>query len=158
MSWMSEAPPHEGWVANIVADGRVSASSNALGVFVTTAGGDEEHLPWDQVVVWRMTCECGWTGPSVPAFTDPEYGFRDCPDEIADSTMLPAWTAHVAPFEAVLELGTVCAEIDRLSRRAEDLVASARSAGVSWSQLGSAAGLTRQGAQQRWGHLVENSR
>lgn len=31
-------------------------------------------------------------------------------------------------------------------------VARARSAGVSWTQLGAALGMTRQGAQRRWGH------
>src|SRR6476659_3861947 len=153
MGWNSEVYGHAGWVGDVVADGRVSTgSSNGLGVFVATPDGGREHLPWGQVVAWRAMCECGWTGPSVPAQNN-EYGNRACPDEIVDSLMIPAWNEHVRPFEAVLELERVCAELDRLTGAAEDLVRAARGGGVSWVQIGRAAGLTRQGAQQRWGRV-----
>lgn len=158
MGWQSEVAPHDGWVANVLADGRTASTTDAHGVIIwgPTIGSGEEHVPWDQVVAWRVMCECGWTGPSVPAYTDAEYGFRSCPEEIEDGVMLTAWNEHLAPFEAVLELGTVSAELSRLTQRAEELVTVARAAGVAWSEIGAAAGVSRQGAQQRWGHLVES--
>lgn len=38
--------------------------------------------------------------------------------------------------------------VERLDRA----VASARAAEVSWAEIGSAAGMTRFGARERWGH------
>lgn len=151
MGLISEgAPSHEGWVANVLADGRATSATDGHGVLILAPDGNHEHVPWDQVVAWRVMCECGWTGPSVPAFTDPEYGYRDCPDELADE-LLKSWTGHMRPSAALAELGKVCAEMSRLTARAEDLVSTARDGGVSWGQIGSVTGLSRQGAQQRWG-------
>ena len=152
MSWSSEkAPAHEGWVANVLADGRIGSGTNAQGVFIQSVDGTDEQVSWDQVVAWRVMCQCGWTGPSLPAATDPEYGYRDCPDDITDTVMLPAWEHHVAPYEAIDKLSTASAELAQLTRRVAELVDLARSGGVSWSEIGRATGLTRQGAQQRWG-------
>lgn len=39
-----------------------------------------------------------------------------------------------------------------------ETVSLARAAGASWSQISDAVGLTRQGAQQRWGHLTDRPR
>jgi hypothetical protein len=142
-------PSHEGWVGNVLADGRTTSATDADGVLIVTPNGNHEHVPWDQVVAWRVMCECGWTGPSVPAFTDPECGTRDCPDELADELM-ESWTRHTRPSESLAELGKVCAEMSRLTARAEELVRTARGGGISWGQIGAVAGLTRQGAAQRW--------
>ena len=34
MSWTSEVPSHEGWVANVLADGRTSSASYSGGVII----------------------------------------------------------------------------------------------------------------------------
>jgi hypothetical protein len=48
-------------------------------------------------------------------------------------------------------------ELAQLTRRIGELVDLARSGGVSWSEIGSATGLTRQGAQQLWGTTAATS-
>jgi hypothetical protein len=108
-------------------------------------------VPWDQVATWRITCECGWTGPERPAVTDPEYGMRDCPTELEDEVFYPAWRQHIAPFDAIAELRGLAGQLHRLEDELADKVALARTAGASWTQIGREVGLTRQGAQQRWG-------
>jgi hypothetical protein len=168
---MSDDGEHEGWVANVLVDGRVSASSTGSGVIVHElsdndreaghevlryAGSDhiDVVVPWDQVTSWRVTCECGWTGSERPAVTDVKNGTRDCPEALEDSVFLPDWQAHVQPFEVLSELERLVDDLHEIETQVDDKVRRARLGGASWSQVGRAAGLTKQGAQQRWGHLV----
>lgn len=153
MGWNSEVPGHEGWVANVLADGRTTSATDANGPIVLGTDGQREHLPWDQIVAWRVMCECGWIGPSLPATTDPDglyADWRDCPEHIEDTVMHPPWRQHVAPHGALGQLTEVGAELAQLTKRIENLVDLARSGGISWAAIGAATGLSRQGAQQRW--------
>lgn len=169
MGWIRDgAYEHEGWVANVLADGRVASSSTSAGVVVyeLTAGdvaagrevrqyAGSDHIdvivPWDQVVSWRVTCECGWVGGEQPAAADERYGDRDCPEEIKDRAFLPQWEAHVEPYCALSDLRGMVDQLRQLEQRIDDSVAAARRGGASWSQIGDVTGLTKQGAQQRWG-------
>lgn len=45
-------------------------------------------------------------------------------------------------------------ELDRLQYELLATVSGARRAGASWSEIGSALGMTKQAAQQRWGKLT----
>lgn len=177
MGWIRDgAHDHEGWVANVLADGRVSGSSSGGGVIVHELLADDlaaerevrrypnpDHpgsthvevvVPWDQVATWRLSCQCGWTGLEQPAATETQYGTRDCPEEIADRVFAPAWDAHVAPFVALADLEQILDQARDLEQRAGEKVELARAGGASWAQVGRAAGLSKQGAQQRWGHLT----
>jgi hypothetical protein len=155
----------------VLVDGRVSASETGSGVIVheliasdRDAGYDLRHyvgtghievvVPWDHVATWRVTCTCGWTGGERPAVTDAKYGTRDCPEALKDRVFLPEWQAHVEPFEAIFELGRLVGGLHEIEALIDHKVRLARSGGASWTQVGRAAGLTKQGAQQRWGHLV----
>jgi hypothetical protein len=169
MGWIRDgAEQHEGWVANVLADGRVSASSTSEGAVVheLTAGdvaaGYEVRrypgsdyldvvVPWRKVTRWRVTCSCGWTGSERRAVTETEYGTRDCPEAFQERHFLPEWRAHVAPFAALADLERLLEQARDLDSRAADAVRVARSGGASWTQIGRAAGLSKQGAQQRWG-------
>ena len=174
MGWIRDgAYDHEGWVANVLADGRVAGGSTAGGVIVHELTGDDivagrevrryqgsDYLdvivPWDQVATWRLTCQCGWTGSERPAQTAPDSpidGYRDYdafPD--IEDAFASEWSAHVAPCVALHDLKQLLAEQRSIESRIEDTVRLARQGGASWSQLGRAAGLSKQGAQQRWGH------
>ncbi|MDP9093100.1 MAG: hypothetical protein M3N95_09220 [Actinomycetota bacterium] len=171
MGWIRDgAYDHEGWVANVLADGRVAGSSTGGGVIVHELAGDDvvgrevrrypntEHVdivvPWDQVAMWRVTCQCGWTGSERPAVTDTKYGTRDCPESLEDFWAAPEWDDHVAPFAALADLEQLVDQLRDVETTIEDKVRLARAGGASWSQVGRAAGLSKQGAQQRWGHLV----
>ncbi len=169
MGWIRDgAYDHEGWVANVLADGRVASSSTGGGVIVHELTGDDVVaerevrrypnsdyidvvIPWDQVVTWRVTCQCGWTGAERPAVTDAKYNSRDCPEEIEDRFFAPAWDAHVAPYVALYDLDELTDQLRDLEERIVDKVQLARAGGASWAEVGRAAGLSRQGAQQRWG-------
>jgi hypothetical protein len=170
MGWTAEgAPEHEGWIASVLADGRIAAGSCAGGVLVGELiaedlaserevhrypGGDVDVVvPWEQVTTWRLCCGCGWTGSERPAQNAPdEPGYRGCdasPD--IEAAFEAEWAAHVAPFTALEDLQQLTAQLHELQARIEDTVRTARSAGASWAQLGRAAGVSKQGAQQRWG-------
>ena len=51
------------------------------------------------------------------------------------------------------ELSVAAATIDTARRSLSDAVERARHAGASWSEIGQALGMTRQGAFQRFGAL-----
>jgi len=115
-------------------------------------------IPWDQVLTWRLTCECGWTGrerPAQVASDSPIDGYRDYDafPEIEEA-FAREWSAHVEPFAALADLNQLVDELRTVEARIDDKVRFARSSGASWSQIGRAAGLSKQGAQQRWGHLT----
>ncbi len=168
MGWIRDgAYDHEGWVANVLADGRLASSTTAGGVIVHELTADDVVaerevrryppsdyvdivIPWDQVVAWRVTCKCGWTGGEQPAVTETKYGTRNCPEEMEDRFFAPAWDAHVAPFVALYDLDELTDQLRDLEQRIADKVQLARAGGASWTQVGRVAGLSRQGAQQRW--------
>jgi hypothetical protein len=172
MGWINEgAYGHEGWVANVLADGRVASGSTGGGVVVheltaeDVAAGREVRrypgsdyldvvVPWDQVVSWRATCECGWTGPALPAVDEPDYGTRHCPEEVEEREFLPAWQAHVAPYAALSDLSELTGQLRELEQRIAEKVRLALAGDASWSEIGRAVGLSTQGAQQRWGTLL----
>lgn len=171
MGWIVDAAyDHEGWVANVLADGRVAASSTGAGVIVHELTGDDvvagrevrryegsDHLDvvigWDQVVAWRVTCQCGWTGQQRAA-VGAAGGSRDCPQEVEVREFYPAWAAHVAPHAALYDLEQLIKQARDLEQRIGEKVQLARRCGATWSQIGRAAALSKQGAQQRWSHLV----
>lgn len=168
MGWIKDgAYDHEGWVANVLADGSVAGSSTSGGVIVHELTGDDDvagrevrrydgtdHVDivvaWDQVATWRVTCQCGWTGTERPAVTEAKYGTRHCPEDLEDQWAGPEWDAHVAPFAALHELEQLLDQQRDLESGIADKVRLARTGGASWSQVGRAAGLSKQGAQQRW--------
>ncbi len=54
-----------------------------------------------------------------------------------------------AELAALIDAARLAADAGRQVDNAAD---AARTAGASWAQIGDALGLTRQAAQQRWGH------
>ncbi len=58
---------------------------------------------------------------------------------------------QVTPYVALFEQGEMTDHLRNLEQRITENVLLARAAGVSWTQVGRAAGLSKQGAHQRWG-------
>jgi len=155
-------------VANVLDDGRATGTTTSGGVIprevlaadreagyeirrFDVTGHEEVVVPWDRVTTWQIHCECGWTGPTKPAYATDANGWRDCPEALEEEFFLPPWREHVAPFTALGDLEQLVDELRSIEDRAAAAVSAARRHGASWSQIGRAAGLTRQGAQQRWG-------
>lgn len=154
-------------MANFLADGRVATGSTGGGVIVREVtegdrvagyrirvhptGSADVLVPWEQVVTWRVCCDCGWTGSERAAFADAQHGWRDCPDAVADRVFLPEWSGHVEPVAALYDLQDLVGQLRMIEGRIQDTVHLARAGGVSWAQVGTACGMTKQGAQQRWG-------
>ena len=69
------------------------------------------------------------------------------------------WGLDVEPnleFRAAVQaVADVMDQVSESQRRLDEAVAVARAAGATWGQIGAAAGMTRQSAHQRWGHLSE---
>lgn len=110
-------------------------------------GNVEVVVPCDQFKAWLATCTYGWTGPELPATAAPD-GDRHCTEEIEDLVLYPAWRQHSDPMVALSDLTN---QLRDLERQMGEKVQLARSAGVSWGDIGYQVGMTRQGAQQRWG-------
>jgi hypothetical protein len=76
-------------------------------------------------------------------------------DEYAAFTrrVLRAYSRRVATgdIDALTDMADLAAEIEVATGQA---VAGLRAAGYSWADIGARFGITRQAAQQRWGHLT----
>lgn len=163
MGWFIEGSEgHEGYVANVLGDGRAASATTGGGVVlfeVTPADeaagwvrqlpyGQEAVVPWSEVTTWRVMCECGWTGSSRPA--EDTEGFRDCPPAIEEE-FAQEWQSHVRPFTGLASISRLSEQARELAWQLDDEVAASRARGATWEAIGKAAGLTKQGAQQRWG-------
>ena len=64
--------------------------------------------------------------------------------------VLRAYSRRVASgdIEAITEMAAIAAEIDTAIR---DAITGLRARGYSWADIAARLGITRQGAQQRWG-------
>lgn len=78
------------------------------------------------------------------------------PAQIEDKLLL-AWERHVAPLRGLSALSDAADDARRAQELVAELVAGARAGGSSWSHIGSALGLTKQAAQQRYGSAVSTS-
>lgn len=161
MGRLSEAGEHEGHVACVLADGRIATGTRQDGVSIEgpataadkAAGYPVDQwavvtVPWSQVARWQVRCACGWSGRSREAYE--VEGTRDVPSVVEDD-LEPEWLTHVAPHGALRLLAELVDDARALDRRIEEQVHLARFGGASWTQVGAAVGMTKQGAQQRWG-------
>lgn len=170
MGWIGGADGHGGWVANVLADGRVATGSVSEGVTVPGVsvadvvagwevrrypGSDDVDVvvPWDLVATWRVSCVCGWSGGELPAVTDTQDGTRECPGDLEDRVFFSQWQAHIAPLVALVDLEQRVEQLRDIETRIADDVRLARAGGASWTQIGRAVGLSKQAALQRWGSI-----
>lgn len=69
--------------------------------------------------------------------------------------------ANVGPGAALTQVASLSALRSEVCRQLDDAVITARATGASWSDVGRAAGMTRQAAHERWAsctvHLAASS-
>lgn len=126
-----------------------------------------------EAIGWRGICECGWLGPlwqrvnaseqhdpaahrihapdvDVPLFPEGldrlQYG--DAPEEVEEA-IYQEWRAHLEP-EHLAAIRIEARAVNAAQARLTEAVRTAREAGASWADIGSAAGITRQSAHERW--------
>ena len=172
MGWTSNDYNHEGYVAAIAPDGRLSSGSTGAGMFVHGITGnyppagefypDEEIVPNDLIMSWRGACTCGWQGEpwqrvltaaDADLATRKEYvpvgEFADVSGEVEEAVR-EEWLVHIAPSEAILGVEAAAREHRQAGHRLDKTVAAAKAAGASWTDIGRAAGISRQAAHERW--------
>lgn len=157
MGWvLEETTEHEGWPASVLTDGRPATDSTAGYVLA----GDE-RVPGDRVAGFQVRCACGWSGAywtrvdpgqqdsSARRIHTPD-GF-DPPAEVEDS-MHAEWLRHVAPAQAATAIAAAAGDHAATRTALDAAVRAGRAAGVSWADVGAAAGMSRQSAHERWAH------
>ena len=173
MGWTSNDYNHEGWVAAISPDGRLSSGSTAGGMLFHGITGrykvagdfvapDQEIVPDDVIMNWRGACTCGWRGElwqRVPSAADADLAARKeyvpggeaafVSGEVEDAVQ-EEWLVHIAPSEAILGVEAAAKEHRQAGHRLDKTVTAANAAGASWADIGRAAGISRQAAHERW--------
>ncbi|MGI4896127.1 MAG: hypothetical protein ACRYF3_13545 [Janthinobacterium lividum] len=67
------------------------------------------------------------------------------------TAMRRCWAEHLAPLEKTVQLQAAWTRHRQALAAVEDAVHAARTAGLSWVDVGRATGMTRQSARERWG-------
>ncbi len=131
--------------------------------------------PAGEVTGWVVCCDCysntpfgpasSWIGPvftRVPSKTlenlaarrvfaaDDEVAYA-CEREDVQDAAVGLWRSeHAFGIDALTEVGAAAAAAAQAKLRLDAAVALARHSGASWADIGRAAGMARQSAQERW--------
>jgi len=148
MVWIpgTDYPPaqqHVGYPVAVLADGTDTGAT---------------PLPAHETVIgWRAGCDCGWRGRQFyPRAEWPSTtGAVPAAVEGWDTTTATCgdWVRHVqqaVPELSIYEMGRQLTDIQATLTEAV-AVAVARQAGLSWAQIGDAAGVSAEHSARRWG-------
>lgn len=117
-----------------------------------------ELVPDHLAVGWQAHCECGWSGnpwnrvgsnhqiPGTGRSAKALIGSPAIPPLHLEETAMEEWRRHVLSWGVVM----AAQSLRRASERLDHTVAAARTAGLTWEEIGRDAGITRQAAHQRW--------
>ena len=170
---VDDLPGHEGNVALRLPDGSLRVTSRQADpneespdeMGLDEMGLDEAGPDGAAPVGYRAGCSCGWTGagdhPPTPGgrmAAGSEWWRHLMP---LLTTAPPAWLLNRSAVfrDQLAELATkwplqalgVLAEVERWQRPlAEQAVAAARATGASWAEIGTALGITKQSAHERF--------
>lgn len=163
-----DAPGHEGWVGHVFADGILSSgTSTGAGVYAegytylprddndTSTWGviDPAYLrPYSEVTGWVVRCSCGWRGVTRPLALERDVDPRwNEPSDEREHELMDEWRLHIAPLTRTGRVRDLADQLADVQAQLWDAVREARNAGASWSDVGSALGVSKQAAQQRYG-------
>src|SRR3954454_19233060 len=124
------------------------------GVTLVVEAGTDPDLPPDQVgprvIGWRAGCQCGWRGTRF--FLRAEWRTADCaiaPEQVAERCRAD-WERHLRAALPVLGIHDLTRRVDDARENLVEAVRAARAAGVGWTLIGEAAGISGAGAKARW--------
>jgi len=134
--------------------------------------------PAGEITGWVVCCDCyrtasfgapsSWIGPiftRVPSTTLEDLAARRvfaADDDVAyvserddvQGAAVELWRCeHAYGTDALTEVEAAAAALSQAKLRLDAAVALARNSGTSWADIGRAAGMTRQSAQERWRHV-----
>ena len=118
-------------------------------------------VPYEELIGWQARCACGWAGSTwrrtetLPG----DHGGRDADDaRLPDGTTVDdaaraEWQRHIAPLDKLAAVRAAARTAAAARRALDDAVAAARAGTptASWADIGSAAGMSKQSAHERWG-------
>lgn len=164
MGWATEDGRHEGWANMELPDGQPHSVSSAAGIVVKSGNFEapDEVVPYSEVIGWRGRCECGWMGEFWTRVTDPAQtnpllrrifvaadDYADAPTDVEDA-IWAEWRLHIEPDTRLAAVRDAAGAVTRARSELDEAVRAAREAGVNWADIGSAVGITRQSARERW--------
>jgi hypothetical protein len=171
MSWDLDGGGHEGWAAPVLGDGREAHGSSGHGQFARGITGkypvdpympEVEIVPDNHVVGWRGVCECGWRGQTWTRVFDKELedlgllrsfvasgDYADASGAVEEA-IHGEWENHVSPLLALREIKLARQASLVAEQKLTAAVLAARRVQATWADIGSAAGMSRQAAHQRW--------
>jgi hypothetical protein len=130
-------------------DGR---THTAALIAVLTSGAEYRHgdpdavdlttIDSDTIVGWRVGCTCNWTSAGLLRQPDRK------PADVAG--LRTVWEEHLWPITMAARLRDDTEAIAQANKNRARDVALARMLGLSWADIGSATGMARQSAQERW--------
>ena len=135
---------------------------------------EDRRRPSAEIVGWLLRCDCARRSSSeVSAWTDPVQWTRVpsasledlashrvfAPDadldvnvrpEVAEAAQVVWRGGHLDPIDVADEIQAAAEARRDADARLDAAVAKARRLGRSWADIGAAAGMTRQSANERW--------
>ena len=177
-SWGTQDRKHKGWVGALFGDGAISSGLGPAGqprpafqLGYDADGTDVEDLGicrgHAEATGWIGVCTCGWrsrpwTRVATPAEEDLAarrvYGgflmsdgrLFNVNNRAVGRTTLAEWEQHVEPDRLLALIDNITAQRRQLDEHLARVVAQAREVGVTWEDIGRAAGITPQSAHERW--------
>ena len=132
------------------------------GVTPVVEAGTDPDIPPDQVgprvIGWRAGCQCGWRGTRF--FLRAEWRTADCaiaPEQVAERCRAD-WERHLRAALPVLGIHDLTRRVDDARENLVEAVRAARAAGVGWTLIGEAAGISGAGAKARWSDATRPGR
>ncbi|MEZ2373398.1 hypothetical protein [Arthrobacter sp. RCC_34] len=167
-TWLSIDGLHAGDVVGILEDGTATLPLTEQAVMVQLPSG-LQLVDDDEVTGWTVVCSCtsSWDAPRWArnfdgGQADPERrvdGLRaghPCnPSVTVAEALWKAWKAHSDREVAVTELHAARRAHEETARRLANAVAASRAIELqlSWAEIGSAVGTSKQAAHERWGRV-----
>jgi hypothetical protein len=132
------------------------------GVTPVVQAGTDPDIPPDQVgprvIGWRAGCQCGWRGTRL--FLRAEWRTTDCaiaPEQVAERCRAD-WERHLRVALPVLGIHDFTRRVEDARENLVEAVRAARAAGVGWTLIGEAAGISGAGAKARWSDATRPGR
>src|SRR3954454_11640436 len=132
------------------------------GVTLVVEAGTDPDIPPDQVgprvIGWRAGCQCGWRGTRFFLRADGRTtDWAIAPEQVAELCRAD-WERHLRAALPVLGIHDFTRRVEDAQENLVEAVRAARAAGVGWTLIGQAAGISGARAKARWSEATRARR